>query len=52
MRSLASAFVLASLFLASAAAAQSTCTPFQLVGFTTATFDGATGVLGFTVAGP
>lgn len=38
-------------FLASPAVAQQTaCEPFQLVGFTTATFDGATGVLGFTQA--
>jgi hypothetical protein len=50
MRSFAAAFVLASLFLASAATAQSTCTPFQLVGFTAATFNGRTGTLGFTLA--
>jgi hypothetical protein len=49
MRSLV--FALTSLcLLAFPAAAQDTCTPFQLVGFTAATFVGATGVLGFTLA--
>jgi hypothetical protein len=42
MRSLVLALVLSSVFLAIQADAQeSTCTPFQLVGFTSATFDGA-----------
>jgi hypothetical protein len=36
--------------LATPAPAQDACTPFQLVGFTSATFNGATGVLGFTAA--
>jgi hypothetical protein len=38
------------MLIAAHAGAQSTCAPFQLVGFTSAPFAGGTGVLGLTLA--
>jgi hypothetical protein len=49
MRSLVMALACFFLF-APTATAQSACTPFQLVGFTAATFAGGTGTLAFTLA--